>query len=137
MATDDSTPRSLNRRELLGGAAALAALHLAAPGGVAARAALGTDEVAHLLPTISHDRLLIKASLREARREAPVLRIGRRAFAGIRTDTAGSFWTFDAAGLEPDQVVVRYFRWLPALGEQAIDRLQPFRVSLFPRGGLG
>jgi hypothetical protein len=63
---------------------------------------VAAGEIAHLLATASHDRLLIKASLREPRTRAPLLRIGRRSIAGTRGDSAGSFWRFDATDLEPD-----------------------------------
>jgi hypothetical protein len=44
---------------------------------------------------------------------------------------------FSIVDVEPEQVTVRYFRWLPERGEEAIDTLEPFRVSRFPRAGLG
>ena len=44
---------------------------------------------------------------------------------------------FSIVDVEPEQVTVRYFRWLPERGEEAIDVLEPFRVSRFPRAGLG
>jgi hypothetical protein len=40
---------------------------------------------------------------------------------------------FSIVDLSPDDVTVRYFRWLPAQGEDAIDGLEPFRVRSFPR----
>jgi hypothetical protein len=43
---------------------------------------------------------------------------------------------FTLADFEPEQVTLRYFRWLPERGEEAIDTLEPFRVSVFPRSGL-
>src|SRR6185295_15188561 len=36
------------------------------------------------------------------RSAAPVLRVGQRAIAGVRTDSAGRFWSFDLTGLAPD-----------------------------------
>jgi hypothetical protein len=43
---------------------------------------------------------------------------------------------FSIVDVEPEQVTLRYFRWLPERGEEAIDTLEPFRVSVFPRAGL-
>ena len=43
---------------------------------------------------------------------------------------------FSIVDIEPEQVTMRYFRWLPERGEEAIDTLEPFRVSVFPRAGL-
>lgn len=69
----------------------------------AARAASWqAGSVAHLLPTASHDRILLKASFRE-KVQSPVLRIGKRLAPGKPTDTQGYFWSFDIQGLEPGQ----------------------------------
>ena len=43
---------------------------------------------------------------------------------------------FSIVDVEPEQVTMHYFRWLPERGEEAIDTLEPFRVSVFPRAGL-
>ena len=58
--------------------------------------------VRHLLPTADHGRIRLKASLHEAHSTAPQLRVGGRGAAGVRTDSAGRFWSFDVAGLEPE-----------------------------------
>ncbi|MBI4968854.1 MAG: hypothetical protein HZC25_12125 [Rhodospirillales bacterium] len=56
----------------------------------------------HLLPTVNHERFLIKASFRHPLTNAPVLRIGRNGkVRGLRTDGAGECWQFDATGLRP------------------------------------
>jgi hypothetical protein len=44
---------------------------------------------------------------------------------------------FSIVDVLPEQVAVRYFRWLPKDGEEAIDRLEAYRTSTFPRRGLG
>ena len=91
-------PPSFDRRRLLGGAAA--ALALAGLRGVGlSQAAAASGPIAHLLPTASHDRFLIKASFGEPP-GAPTLRIGRQSFAGRATDSDGRFFVFDAPGLE-------------------------------------
>jgi hypothetical protein len=105
------TPRSLNRRQLLSGAAG--ALALGTLGPVRARsieaAAANTSAqaatngpIAHLLPTASHDRFLIKASFTEPV-TAPVLRLGKRTIAGRATGTHGRFFVFDVPDLEAAQ----------------------------------
>lgn len=58
-------------------------------------------EVAHVLPTVSHERLLLKASFKSAQQKAPFLSVGSRRVRGTMTDTAGECWQFDAAGLSP------------------------------------
>lgn len=96
------TAHRVHRREvLLGGLGAAAGLALGSP--VRATEWLERD-IAHLLPAASHDRFLIKSSVRRPLARAPVLRIGRRRIPGVRSDTAGSFWQFDAPGLAPDRV---------------------------------
>ena len=97
----------IQRRDLLAGAAATGALSLL-PLGHAAAADDGWNAglVAHLLPTVSHDRILLKASFHEPLREIPVLHVGGRLVAGERTNGEGFFWQFDAAGLEPSRPYV-------------------------------
>ncbi|MBO9695217.1 MAG: hypothetical protein J7499_03380 [Sphingopyxis sp.] len=55
----------------------------------------------HLIPTASHDRILIKASFAQPFAKPPRLMVGRDAHAGIRSDPDGRFWRFDVAGLKP------------------------------------
>ncbi len=93
------------RREILQHSAALAA---AAATGAAAQAqtapapAWDSGEVVHLLPTVSADRILIKASFKTPLTSAPTLAAGDRAVTGLRTDSAGETWSFDVGGLKPD-----------------------------------
>jgi hypothetical protein len=54
-----------------------------------------------MLPTSSHDRVLIKASFKRPLPAAPALQIGDQRVGGQRTDTRGSFWQFHAADLKP------------------------------------
>lgn len=101
------------RREFLGvgASAALGLLPLgettpvaaqtAAGGGIAARPTWDDGELAHLLPTSSHDRILVKASFKKPLEAAPVLRVGDQRVVGERSDTRGSFWQFNAADLKP------------------------------------
>jgi hypothetical protein len=66
-----------------------------------AQIAWNAGEVVHLVPAVSHDRLLIKASLKMALDQPPELRVGDRSFAGVMTDTERRFWMFDVPGLAP------------------------------------
>jgi len=60
--------------------------------------------VAHLLPTVNHDRILLKASFVAPQSPAPDLFVNGRRFTGRQTDSQGYFWVFDAGGLEPGRV---------------------------------
>ena len=95
------------RRELLG-AGASAALGLLPLGAspVAAQTSPNSapanwddGELAHLLPTSSHDRILIKASFKKPLAAAPMLQVGDQRVQGQRSDTRGLFWQFQAADL--------------------------------------
>src|SRR5262249_24499016 len=69
-------------------------------------------ELVHVLPTVSHDRLLVKASFRYPLLSTPSLRIGASTFAGVQTDTHGECWRFDAGDLKSaTHVIARGKRW--------------------------
>jgi hypothetical protein len=100
------------RRELLGAGAATA-LGLLPFGGltkVAAQtaptasslvlSAWDDGELVHVLPTSSHNRILIKASFKKPLEAAPILRVGDQRISGVRSDTRGSFWQFHAGDLK-------------------------------------
>jgi hypothetical protein len=75
---------------------------LTVAGRAAAEEVWDAGAVAHLLPTVNHERMLIKASFSRALAEAPSLRVGDGQSArGERTDTAGEIWQFDVTGLKP------------------------------------
>src|SRR6516164_8742747 len=85
-----------DRREFLrGSSVAAAAASLTWPADLMAAKAVpssgGWDSgsVQHLLPTASHDRILIKASFRTPLFEAPTLRIGGTSVRGRMSDTHG------------------------------------------------
>jgi hypothetical protein len=59
-------------------------------------------QLAHLIPTASAERFLIKASFKTPLTGAPRLTIDGEALTGVRTDSAGRFWMFDATSLRPD-----------------------------------
>jgi hypothetical protein len=94
----------IRRRDFLAGSAAIGAFSAVATATFAAANAAETvwsaGLVAHLLPTVSHNRLLLKASFNEPLQARPMLHVGGRPIAGEQTDTDGYFWQFDATGLE-------------------------------------
>jgi hypothetical protein len=55
----------------------------------------------HLLPTVSHERILVKASFRRPRMAAPLLEVGGQRTPGRLTDSQGRHFTFDTSGLTP------------------------------------
>ncbi|MCJ2049081.1 hypothetical protein [Methylobacterium sp. J-070] len=98
----------ITRREVLGAGASLAlgalptisAAQIAGPE-TSGQADWDAGEVDHLLPTSSHDRILIKASFRRPLDGAPAMLVGDRRVPGQRTDTPGAFWQFQADDLKP------------------------------------
>jgi hypothetical protein len=119
-----------SRREFLTGAllSSAAAARAQTDAGQTSRWQAGSVE--HLLPTASHNRILLKTSLRDAQTRPPLLRVGKRSIAGQRTDTAGRFWSFDAPNLgagEPHQLEL-----LDAGNRPLCD---PWTVKTFPAPG--
>src|SRR6516162_9902948 len=99
-----------NRRDFLRGstiAAAASTFGLLVPADAASAPTLPSSpqwdagRVRHLLPTVSDNRVLVKASFRSPLMEAPVLRVGGTMVRGRMTDTRGEFWQFHAADLKP------------------------------------
>jgi hypothetical protein len=58
-------------------------------------------DVAHILPSVTHERMLLKVSFATSRPESPMLRVGDQTVTGIATDIDRTFFTFDVDGLEP------------------------------------
>src|SRR5215216_7552068 len=111
------------RRDFLIGAASLATI-IGSRG--SAGSAWNSGDVAHLLPTVNHQRFLIKASFTRPQ-QAPALLVDRRKVTGRAGDTHGLFWTFDAAGLEPAK---RYeLQIVDARGRAVCD---PWPLATFP-----
>ncbi|MBI1353923.1 MAG: hypothetical protein GC160_06220 [Acidobacteria bacterium] len=113
------------RREFLASAALVPAALASAPSAQADSWQPGSVE--HLLPTASHDRILLKASFRDAHPKPPQLRVGKRTVDGARTDTAGRFWRFDAAGLAPGEP--HRLELVDARGRSLCD---PWTLKTFP-----
>lgn len=83
--------------------------------------------VAHLLPTVNHERILIKVSFAKAQKSPPRLLVNNRPIQGVRTDSHGFFWYFDAKGLQPD---TRYNLEIQnAVGHRLCD---PWPLKTFP-----
>jgi len=124
----------MDRRDFLRGSTLAAAslalpVELMAPSAHTAPSRGGWDagHVQHLLPTASHDRMLIKASFRTPLTEAPTLRIGGTAVRGRMTDTRGEFWQFHAADLEPGRPYMLALR-----GSRGRALCEPWSVATFP-----
>lgn len=116
----------MQRRDFLK-TAGLAAGALALGGARPAPAArAGRDVAVHLLPTVSHDRLLLKASFAEPLDRPPVLRVGGRRVRGIRTDTDGTHWAFHATALRPGK---RHHLDLRQAGRRLTE---PWSIRTFP-----
>ncbi len=93
----------LSRRQMLklAGGAALTLPFESGAETLLANTNWNSGAVAHLLPTVSDRRMLLKASFQLAQSKPPRLAVGKRAVIGRMTDSAGKFWEFDAANLEP------------------------------------
>ena len=96
-----------SRRELLQAAAVLAAARFAPSRVLAQELISETDEwwpgdLVHLIPAANHERLAIKCSFSSPREVAPTLICGSNRVEGTPSDSAGLFYSFDWAGLEPD-----------------------------------
>ena len=98
------------RRQIIaGGAAAASVLLLGSAGAARAQQAGAKSEtwdrgqLDHLLPTASHDRILIKASFQSRLEGTPTLDVAGTRITGRQTDLEGLTWGFDAGDLAPDK----------------------------------
>src|SRR5262249_25133222 len=83
--------------------------------------------VQHLLPTVNHDRLLIKASFDQSLLTAPELHVGANRVRGQRNTASGDFWQFDASGLKPATTYQ-----LSLIGARGRALCEPWSLSTFP-----
>src|SRR5215210_8076513 len=83
--------------------------------------------VEHLLSTVTHERLLLKASFERPLSDAPRLRIAGTTLAGRRSDSAGRFWRWDVDGLRPDRPHA-----LRLVNERGRHLSEPWRIRTFP-----
>ena len=137
-ARPDDSPVLITRRQLLVHATATAALlsdalnrHI--PGWDAfaqTRDDWDQGSIFHVLPTASHQRILLKLSLTEAQTGAPVMTVGARTITGARTDSRGFFWEFDIADLAP----ARPYR-LELRSDRGRALAEPWTISTFPDPG--
>jgi hypothetical protein len=81
----------------------------------------------HLLPTVSHDRILIKASFDRPLEGTPELHVGNLRVLGSKNIAAGDFWQFDAPGLRPATS-----HRLALLGGNGRALCEPWQLSTFP-----
>ena len=95
-------------------------------------------DVAHILPSVTHERMLLKVSFADARPEDPTLRVGERSVPGVASDLERQFFTFDvrelASGtafdlqlLEADGTAITTpwpLATFPAPDDEAADRLR-------------
>ncbi len=101
----DSAPmRDLSRREFLELSAGVAALSMVGwPqfAGAQQADAWNQGQLAHIILTSSHERFLIKASFKAPLTGTPRLSVNGKPVEGVKTDTQGRFWLFDAPSLQP------------------------------------
>ncbi|MBN7797575.1 hypothetical protein [Parahaliea mediterranea] len=126
----DDSPGRLSRRSLLQGIGAATATLSLTP---ASRAfddtggAWWQGDVAHLLPLVDHRQILLKCSFNSAQSGIPHLRVGDRAVAGRRSDSAGRFWRFHVDKLDPGKTYQ-----LQLTDERGKARTDPWPLRTFP-----
>jgi hypothetical protein len=81
----------------------------------------------HLLPTVGHDRFLIKASLDHRLASEPELVVGTNKVRGQRNPGNGSFWQFDVPGLNPATTYQ-----LSLTGDDGRALCEPWPLATFP-----
>ena len=101
-------------------------------GGVAKAAQIDWDSGAlfHILPNVSHERALLKASFLSPLTETPEILVDGRRIIGQRNDTRGLYWQFDIAGL---RAATEYELELRAGSGGALA--EPWNLSTFPDPG--
>jgi hypothetical protein len=123
----------MDRRDFLRGGMGAAILAARSAESLAQNASPPSDrswdagQVQHLLPTVSDTRILIKASFKKPLAAAPSLRVGSLTVRGAMNDTEGSFWQFQATGLQPGR---KYS--LALTGHDRKSLCQPWDLSTFP-----
>jgi len=117
---------AFNRREVIQLAGATTVAGLVGPlSNATAQTGWNAGQLAHVIPTASHERFLIKTSFKSALEQPPVLRVGNNRVQGIKTDTAGRFWMFDVPGLTP---ATQYDLQIETAGRQAICDAWPLKT---------
>jgi hypothetical protein len=114
------------RRDFVIGAGS-AGLSPLLPPPAAAQSAWDQGKLVHLLPTVSHDRILIKASFNTPLDGTPQLAAGAVHVRGQKNSPGGDFWQFDLAHLKP-QTPYR----LSLTGSDGRALCEPWTLSTFP-----
>src|SRR5215831_16492026 len=99
-----SSTSDLSRREFLElgtAAAAFTMFDLPLSAGAQPAEAWNQGQLIHLIPTASHERILIKASFKTPLTGKPRLFVNGKPVEGVQTDPEGRFWRFDASALQP------------------------------------
>ena len=86
--------------------------------------------VAHILPTVNHDTILMKVSFVEPLPTPPFLVIDGKSVEGVKTDTEGYFWSFLADHLKPNTAYS-----LSLLGDGGKALCQTWTLTTFPLPG--
>lgn len=60
-------------------------------------------DVQHILPSVTHERMLVKVSFAKPRPQSPFLMVNNRSVNGKAGDLEQRFFTFDISGLSPDK----------------------------------
>ena len=82
--------------------------------------------VAHILPTVDHQRFLIKVSFHQPPAGTVSLRVNDRQIPGINTDSDALFYRFDVADLSPDT------EYRLQLQSADADLCDPWPLKTFP-----
>ena len=86
--------------------------------------------VEHIIPTVNHERILVKASFQKPQRGSPRLMVDRKQVEGLRTDSTGYFWSFDVGGLRPDTQ-----HGLRLVNDRGRPLSTPWKLKTFPEPG--
>jgi hypothetical protein len=81
----------------------------------------------HVLSTVTHERLLLKASFERPLSDAPRLRIAGTTVEGRRSDAAGRFWRWDVDDLRAGRP-----QGLRLLDGRGRNLAEPWRIRTFP-----
>jgi hypothetical protein len=127
--SSDAAPsvNHFSRRDFLKAGAAITLTTLTGLPALAAES-WNPGDVAHLLPTANHDRVLLKASFRRSLAQPPRLLIGDKTITGTKSDSMGRFWQFDARGLKADTGYK-----LQLVDAAGVSLCSPWPLKTFPR----
>ena len=84
-------------------------------------------DLAHLIPLVNHEQMLIKTSFYTPLSAQPCLRVGERKVWGKMSDTQGRFWQFHVKGLDADSTYP-----LQLLDKKGRVLTDPWPLKTFP-----